>query len=73
MHNHMLSQQDYFIYVPSVHDNKAYGSIEVENRNTHGKLSLPAKGDEWIKIPLAGQVIVYARMPESEEIQSVVA
>ncbi len=70
MHNHMLSQQDYFIYVssPSMHENNPQCNIEVENRNTYGKLSLQATGDEWIKILLAGQVIVYARMPEGEEI-----
>jgi hypothetical protein len=60
-------QQDFFIYVPGV-------SISAQSTDAHAEASLcadvPPGQDEWIKIPLTEELVVYARM--SPEDQSVV-
>jgi hypothetical protein len=62
-------QQDFFIYVPGV-------SVSAQSTDAHVESSLcanvpPGQDDEWIKIPLTGELVVYARM--SPEDLSVVA
>jgi hypothetical protein len=61
-------QQEFFIYVPNV-------SVSDRSTDAHVESTLCADAlpgwDEWIKIPLTEELVVYARM--SSEDQSVVS
>ena len=62
--------QEFFIYVPTKNDVETLTHLPSRGR---GK-SIPLKQicnsncihDKWVKIPLAGQVVVYARSLEKE-------
>lgn len=53
-------QQDFFIYVPGV-------SVSAQSTDAPVESSLcanvpPGQDDEWVKIPLTEELVVYARM-----------
>lgn len=62
MHNQMPPQQDFFIYVPSAQEQETHASTDVEQ--IFRELRQPTIDNEWVKISLAGQVTIYARVLE---------
>ncbi len=61
MRNQGVPQHDFFIYVPSLQDEKLQPHIAAATP------ALPAQGEDWIKIALADALIVYARICDEQE------
>jgi hypothetical protein len=65
-----LYNQEFFIYVPTKNDVETLTHLPSRGRGR----SIPLKEicnsnctrDKWVKIPLAGQIVVYARSLEKE-------
>lgn len=69
MGSQVLSQQEFFIYMPQqrpMNDCKQKGSTDREEKiciqEENGLPLLRKNRDNWMKIPLEGRVVVYARV-----------
>ncbi len=68
MHNSVLPQQDFFLYVPSQQpertNTQALEAIEKQIANAvlqNCKENIYPSQDSWVKIPLAEALTIYAR------------
>ena len=62
---------DFFIYVPTVHDAEVPSRIKEEEgeevaSNNWSDTPLTLSQEEWVKIPLEGELIIYARLRDEQ-------
>lgn len=61
-------KQDFFIFVPTAHDAETFShmadTVNEETASRHIKNVFHQESKSWIKIPLEGQVVVYARLSD---------
>jgi hypothetical protein len=62
MSHQLLSQQDFFLYVPQICDEQIVPACSntAQISALDSTADLPADLESWVKIPLAGTVVVYA-------------
>ena len=60
----LLSQEEFFIYVPLLH---AKGSLTAESDSADENALNQPVHEDWVKIPLAERVVVYAHVCGEEE------
>ena len=61
----LLPQEDFFIYVPFLHTT---GSLTAEQDAREENTLKPPAHEDWVQIPLAERVVVYAHIC-GEEVQ----
>ncbi len=59
-----LPQEEFFIYVPLLH---AKGSLTAESDSRDENALNRSAHEDWVKIPLAERVVVYAHVCGEEE------
>ena len=57
MLNHVLPQQDFFLYIPSQQQEQT--SVQTE--------ASPVGHDDWVEISIADKLVVYGRMWDEHE------
>ena len=58
---------DFFIYVPTTHDAETPSRInQEEGEEVASSNPLALAQDEWVKIPLEGELIIYARLRDDQ-------
>jgi hypothetical protein len=63
----VLPQQDFFLYVPALHDREEMPLWPSNLDAVPGSVIFPETLDSWVQIPLEGKFTVYARVWEVEE------
>jgi hypothetical protein len=68
MNDLVLPQQDFFLYVPALHDAEEI-QLQCGGLKAGGQAAvrLPEVFDNWVQIPIEGKLTVYARVWEVEE------
>jgi hypothetical protein len=65
-----ICNQEFFIYVPTKNDVETLTHLlfKGQGESTHAKDKYNSKciNNMWVRIPLAGQVVVYARLLDKE-------
>jgi hypothetical protein len=64
MGNQLLPSEDFFIYVPLLHTK---GSLASEPDSSEENTLNQSAHEDWVQIPLAERVIVYAHVCGEEE------
>lgn len=60
-------QRDFFIYVPEK------DALQVEEVAMGGRADLPPGLEDWVKIPVSGQLVVYAHILDANKVGDTVA
>lgn len=69
--NQLLPQQDFFMYIPEMREMEIRPLFAEKGCASavsgEGHVVLPFVHDNWVKIPLEGQMVVYAHIWHVEE------